>query len=34
MGNAKDELKAEAKYVTSTNDEDGVAEAIEKFVLV
>jgi len=33
MGNAKDELKAAAKYITSTNDEDGVAEAIEKFVL-
>ena len=34
MANAKDELKAAAKYVTSSNDEDGVAEAIEKFVLL
>ena len=34
MKNAKEELKETAKYVTSTNDEDGVAEAIEKFVLV
>jgi len=33
MGNAKDELKAVAGYITSVNDEDGVAEAIEKFVL-
>ena len=33
IGNAKDELKAAAKYVTSTNDEEGVAEVIEKFVL-
>jgi len=33
MGNAKDELKALAKYVTLTNDEDGVAEVIERFVL-
>jgi len=33
MKNAKDELKEIAAYVTSTNDEDGVAEAIEKFVL-
>jgi len=33
IGNAKDELKAAAKYVAPTNDEEGVAEAIEKFVL-
>jgi Cof subfamily protein (haloacid dehalogenase superfamily) len=33
MGNAKDELKEIAKYITSTNDEDGVAKVIEKFVL-
>ncbi|MCL1810259.1 MAG: Cof-type HAD-IIB family hydrolase [Clostridiales bacterium] len=33
MGNAKDELKEIAKHVTSTNDEDGVAEAIEDFIL-
>lgn len=33
MGNAWDETKAAADYVTQTNDEDGVARAIEKFVL-
>jgi len=33
MGNAKGEVKEIAKYVSSTNDEDGVAEAIERFVL-
>jgi len=33
MGNAIPELKAIAQYVTSTNEEDGVAQAIEKFAL-
>lgn len=33
MGNAKDEVKAIAKYITSTNLQDGVAEAVKKFVL-
>lgn len=33
MGNALDEVKACADYVTDTNDNDGVAKAIEKFVL-
>ncbi|NLI92957.1 MAG: HAD family phosphatase [Peptococcaceae bacterium] len=33
MGNARPELKKEADYVTGTNDQDGAAEAIEKFVL-
>lgn len=33
MGNATDEVKACADYVTDTNDNDGVAKAIEKFVL-
>jgi Cof subfamily protein (haloacid dehalogenase superfamily) len=33
MGNAPDSLKAVARHVTTTNDEDGVAEALEKFVL-
>ncbi|MGH2494438.1 MAG: Cof-type HAD-IIB family hydrolase [Ktedonobacteraceae bacterium] len=33
MGNAHDEVKAEADYVTSSNAEDGVAVAIEKLVL-
>lgn len=33
MGNGKDQLKSIAKYITGTNDEDGVAKAIYKFVL-
>jgi Cof subfamily protein (haloacid dehalogenase superfamily) len=33
MGNATDEIKSIADYITSTNDEDGVAQAIEKFIL-
>lgn len=32
MGNAEDSLKAIADYVTLTNDEDGVAAAIERLV--
>lgn len=34
MGNACDELKAVADYVTSTVDEDGVAKALEHFGLI
>ncbi|MGL4606133.1 MAG: Cof-type HAD-IIB family hydrolase [Eubacteriaceae bacterium] len=33
MGNAYDELKELATQIVGTNDEDGVAEAIEKYVL-
>lgn len=33
MGNAHDEVKAAAKYVTASNDEDGVAVVIDEFVL-
>ncbi len=33
VGNAKDEVKAIAKYVAASNHEDGVAEAVQKFVL-
>jgi Cof subfamily protein (haloacid dehalogenase superfamily) len=33
MGNAFDEIKSEADYITHTNDEDGVAHVIEKFML-
>lgn len=33
MGNANDHVKSVAKAITKTNDEDGVAEAIEKYVL-
>ena len=32
MGNAVDEVKNIAEYITSTNNEDGVAKAIEKFI--
>lgn len=33
MGNAPAELKAQADYVTATNEEEGLAEVIEGFVL-
>ena len=33
MGNADEEIKAMADDVTLSNDEDGVAAAIEKWVL-
>jgi Cof subfamily protein (haloacid dehalogenase superfamily) len=33
MGNAVKEVKENADYVTTSNDEDGVAEYIEKFLL-
>ncbi|MBC8099568.1 MAG: HAD hydrolase family protein, partial [Armatimonadetes bacterium] len=33
MGNANAKLKAVADYVVASNDQDGVAEAIERFVL-
>lgn len=33
MGNAFDEIKEIANYITDTNENDGVAKAIEKFVL-
>ncbi len=33
MGNAHDKIKEAAKYITVSNDEDGVAKALEKFVL-
>jgi Cof subfamily protein (haloacid dehalogenase superfamily) len=33
MSNAKQVLKDVAKYIVASNDEDGVAEAIERFVL-
>lgn len=34
VGNAEEEVKAVAKYIAPTNHEDGVAEAIERLVLV
>ena len=33
MGNAIENVKRNADYITDTNDEDGVAKVIEKFVL-
>lgn len=33
MGNAFDEVKSEADYITYSNDEDGVAHVIEEFML-
>lgn len=33
MGNATDPVKAVARYITADNNHDGVAEAIERFVL-
>lgn len=33
MGNAGEKVKAGADAVVGSNDQDGVAEAIEKFVL-
>ncbi len=32
MGNAQDAIKEAADYVTGSNDEDGLVEAIEKFI--
>ncbi len=34
MGNATDEVKALADYLTETNENDGVAQAVERFILV
>ncbi|NLH88137.1 MAG: HAD hydrolase family protein, partial [Firmicutes bacterium] len=33
MANASDDVKARADYVVGTNDDDGVAEALESLVL-
>ncbi|PWJ49467.1 Cof-type HAD-IIB family hydrolase [Faecalicatena contorta] len=33
MGNAEDEVKAAADYITLSNEEEGAAKAIERFVL-
>lgn len=33
MGNAKEQLKTIAKYVTLTNDDDGIAYAVDKYIL-
>ncbi len=31
MGNAGDDVKAEADYIVASNDDDGVVEALERF---
>ncbi len=33
MGNASDEVKKHARFVTSSNDEDGFAAAVDKYIL-
>lgn len=33
MGNAKQEVKEAADYITASNDEDGLVEVIDKFIL-
>lgn len=33
MGNAEDGVKAHADYVTASNDEDGIAQVVEKYVM-
>jgi Cof subfamily protein (haloacid dehalogenase superfamily) len=33
MGNASDEVKKHARYVTGSNDEDGFAAAVDKYIL-
>ena len=33
MGNASDEVKKQARFVTASNEEDGFADAVEKYVL-
>lgn len=33
MGNAQDEVKAAADYVTASNDEEGIVQVIEKFMM-
>lgn len=32
MGNASDAVKEISNFITDTNDNDGVAKAIEKFI--
>lgn len=34
MENAKPEVKEAADYITTSNDEDGVADVVEKFILI
>jgi len=34
MANAQEEVKQAADYITKSNDEDGIAEVVRKFMLV
>ena len=34
MGNASEETKAAADYVTATNDEDGISAALQHFEVI
>lgn len=33
MGNASEEVKKKSNFITDSNDNEGVAKAIEKFIL-
>jgi hypothetical protein len=33
MGNASDEVKAKASAVTDTNEDEGFAKAVERYIL-
>ncbi len=33
MGNATDSLKEKADYITNSNNDDGIANVIEKYIL-
>ncbi|NRW72209.1 hydroxymethylpyrimidine pyrophosphatase-like HAD family hydrolase [Clostridium beijerinckii] len=33
MGNATEEIKQAANFITDSNDEDGIVKVIEKFIL-
>jgi hydroxymethylpyrimidine pyrophosphatase-like HAD family hydrolase len=33
MGNASEEVKQQATYVTASNEEEGFAKAVEEFIL-
>ena len=34
MGNAFEEVKKAADYITASNEQDGVAQVIEKFITI
>ena len=33
MGNSSDDVKKEADYITTSNNEDGIAKVIKKYIL-